>query len=143
MQANHPESKRSTIGNIVLPAHGLGGRLDRKTTEVLRRALLDQKRSLLRRRREALDEEEQLLAEREPDWEDLAATQTSAALLEGLRETERAEIAHIQAALDRIAHGTYGTCVGCHRTIDKRRLHALPDASRCGPCEGTGRVATS
>jgi RNA polymerase-binding transcription factor DksA len=143
MQANHRESKLNTFIDSVAATHNIGGRLDKKTTEVLRRALLDQKRSLLRRRREALDEEAQLLAEREPDWEDLAATQTSAALLEGLRETERAEIAHIQAALDRIAHGTYGTCVGCHRAIDKRRLQALPDASRCGPCAGAGRVATS
>jgi RNA polymerase-binding protein DksA len=143
METNHREPKRNTPGDGVAAAHYRGGRLDRKTTEVLRRALLDQKRSLLRRQREALDEEEQLLAEREPDWEDLATTQTAADLLEGLRETERTEIARIQAALDRIAHGTYGTCVSCCRPIDRKRLHALPDAHQCGPCAGTCRVAMS
>ncbi len=142
MQTRHEES-RTTLGDVLAAASERGRHIDKKGTEVLRRALLDQKRSLLRRHREALDEEKELLAEREPDWEDLATTQTAAALLEDLRETERGEIASIQAALDRIAHGTYGTCVACQRPIDKRRLHALPDAHRCGPCAGSGPPATS
>jgi RNA polymerase-binding transcription factor DksA len=118
-------------------------RLDKKTTEALRRVLLVRKESLLRRQREALADEEQLLAEREPDWEDLAATRTAAALLEGLSETEVTAIVRIQSALDRIANGTYGTCVACHRPIDKKRLRAVPDANRCGACAGTARIHTS
>src|ERR1019366_5773748 len=139
MHPRRSESKRNTFGEIRAAEHDLGGHLRRKTTEVLRRTLLDQKRSLLHRRRQALAEEEQLLAEREPDWKDLSATQTIAALLEDLRETERTEIASIQGALDRIAHGTYGMCVDCHRPIGQRRLHALPDAHQCGLCAGTSQ----
>jgi RNA polymerase-binding transcription factor DksA len=143
MQIKTGASNENTLGNIVAAVFDLDSHLDKKTTEVLRRSLLDHKRSLLRRRREALAEEEQLLAEREPDWEDLAATQTAAALLEDLRETERIEITRIQTALDRIAKGTYGTCVSCHRPIDPKRLRAVPDAYRCGVCAGTGPAGTA
>jgi RNA polymerase-binding protein DksA len=143
MQTRHLESKRNMTGDLVPSAYEISGRLGRKTTEGFRRGLFEQKRSLLRRRREALAAEEQLLAEREPDWDDLAATQTAAALLEGLRETERTEIARIQAALDRIAQGTYGRCSVCGRPIDKKRLRAQPDASQCGHCAGAGQGAIS
>ena len=64
MDTNHREPKRSTPGDSVAAERSRGGRLDRKSTEILRRTLLDQKRSLLRRQREALDEEEQLLEHR-------------------------------------------------------------------------------
>jgi RNA polymerase-binding transcription factor DksA len=121
----------------------IASHLDEKTIEALRSVLLDRKRSLLRRRRGALADEELLLAEREPDWEDLAVTQTAAALLEGLSETEGTALMRIQAALDRIARGTYGTCVACHGPIDKKRLRAVPDTDRCGACAGTGRTASS
>ncbi len=117
--------------------------LDKKTTEALRNALVERRRSLLRRRRGALADEEQLLAEREPDWEDLAVTQTAAALLEGLSEAEGTAVTRIQAALDRIAQGTYGTCVACHGPIDRKRLRAVPDTYCCGTCAGTGRTAMS
>ncbi len=74
MQTRHEES-RTTLGDVLAAASERGRHIDKKGTEVLRRALLDQKRSLLRRHREALDEEKELLAEREPDWEDPATTQ--------------------------------------------------------------------
>ena len=143
MQPRQSESKRNAFGEINDAEQDLGGHLKRKTTDILRRALLDQKRSLLRRQRKMLAEEDQLLAEREPGWEDLSATQTASALLENLRETEQAEIASIQAAIDRIAHRTYGICVDCHRPIGQRRLHVLPDAHQCGLCAGTSPAITS
>lgn len=121
------------------PVRSMTGHLDERTTRALRRVLLARKRSLLRRRRGALAEEQQLLAEREPDWEDLAATQTAAALLEDLSEAEGTALMRTQAALDRIAQGTYGTCVACHGPIDKKRLRAVPDTYRCGACAGSGR----
>jgi RNA polymerase-binding transcription factor DksA len=121
------------------PESAMTSRLDKRTTEALRHVLRDRKRSLLRRRRGALADEKQLLAEREPDWEDLAATQTAAGVLEDLSESERIAIIRVDAALERIAKGTYGACVVCHGPIDKRRLRAVPDAYRCGDCAGAGR----
>ena len=40
----------------------------------------------------------------------------------------------IQAALERIEQGTYGSCESCGEEIDKSRLLAVPEATRCVSC---------
>lgn len=102
--------------------------------EQFRRRLLHKRLSLLNRRRHAQLAEQELLAEREPDWEDAAALETAASLLEGLSESERLALARVQASLDRMADGSYGECTICHCPIDEDRLRALPDADRCAAC---------
>jgi len=46
-----------------------------------------------------------------------------------------AEIRAIDAALLRIAQGSYGVCTDCGGTIDTRRLQAAPAAQRCLTCQ--------
>ncbi|MEZ5572905.1 MAG: TraR/DksA family transcriptional regulator [Halioglobus sp.] len=43
-------------------------------------------------------------------------------------------IAIIQAALERIENGTYGTCEECGEPIGDARLGAIPEATRCVNC---------
>lgn len=102
--------------------------------DAFRQKLLDRRRSLLQRRQRALADEMDLLAEREPDWEDLAALRAAAATLEIVSESERRALARIQASLARIDRGTYGNCVVCGELIDEDRLRAVPEADRCGGC---------
>jgi DnaK suppressor protein len=45
------------------------------------------------------------------------------------------EIRDIERALQRIALGTYGVCVGCGQPIERERLEAYPTASRCAICQ--------
>jgi RNA polymerase-binding transcription factor DksA len=158
-------SKRRTLGDVVAPAYahlsaaapdaaGLAGELprqqraktghlDQRTMAALRHMLVDRKRSLLRRRRGVLADEEHLFADRAADLEDLAATQTAAVLLEGLSKTEAAAIARIDAALERMAKGRYGTCVACQAPIDQKRLRAVPDTCTCSVCAGAGQAHPS
>lgn len=49
------------------------------------------------------------------------------------RMLERARA--LEAALERIATGVYGVCVGCGEPIARRRLAVLPEAARCTPCQ--------
>lgn len=44
----------------------------------------------------------------------------------------------VEAALARIADGTYGFCVKCGKEIARSRLDALPHAACCAACAGTG-----
>ena len=44
-------------------------------------------------------------------------------------------ISEIDAALQRIEDGTYGTCVNCGREIPRERLEANPWASLCIDCK--------
>ena len=41
----------------------------------------------------------------------------------------------IQAALARLAEGTYGVCERCGEPINPARLEVLPTARRCVPCQ--------
>ena len=41
----------------------------------------------------------------------------------------------VDAALKRLAAGTYGHCESCGNPIDRARLEALPYASRCVKCQ--------
>lgn len=48
---------------------------------------------------------------------------------------ESVELAAIDAALDRIREGCYGTCEGCEKSIPAARLQAVPYAIFCIKCQ--------
>ena len=41
----------------------------------------------------------------------------------------------IDAALARIANGTYGACIDCGEPIPPQRLDRRPESARCVPCQ--------
>ncbi|MCM3920686.1 TraR/DksA C4-type zinc finger protein [Frankia sp. AiPs1] len=43
-------------------------------------------------------------------------------------------LAEVDAALGRLAAGTYGVCETCGRTVGEQRLAARPSARTCLPC---------
>ena len=45
------------------------------------------------------------------------------------------EVRDIEAALQRIAAGTYASCIRCEQPIDRGRLEAHPTAKRCLACQ--------
>jgi DnaK suppressor protein len=48
----------------------------------------------------------------------------------------RSELSEIEAALRRIARGTYGSCERCGGAIGRDRLRALPEVRFCIRCSG-------
>ncbi len=52
-----------------------------------------------------------------------------------MNEHETAELGDIDAALERIQAGTYGTCTDCGAVIAPARLNAYPTAKRCIDCQ--------
>ena len=55
----------------------------------------------------------------------------------GLAEIDRDldELRAIDAALVRVADGSYGVCEACDKPIDLRRLNLTPQALRCIDCQ--------
>ncbi len=51
-----------------------------------------------------------------------------------LLATVRRTLAELEAASDRVAAGTYGTCESCGRPIAPARLEARPEARTCIAC---------
>lgn len=89
-------------------------------------------RDHLLRRRQTLRRGAAEAREIEPDacWTDYEAAP------EPLSESVRRELAEIDAALDRIAEGRYGTCLSCGGPMGLQRLRAIPEARYCIGCSG-------
>lgn len=104
----------------------------RKILEARRDALLD-----VRERNVAGEDE--LLAEREPDVLDRGSETAAARVLGILAESERLEVERIDAALARLAAGSYGVCVRCGEPIHLERLEAVPEALFCVECGDAAR----
>jgi RNA polymerase-binding protein DksA len=52
-----------------------------------------------------------------------------------LRDRAEQQLALVDDALERLAAGTFGTCIRCGRPIAADRLEALPWAPRCIDCQ--------
>jgi RNA polymerase-binding transcription factor DksA len=53
----------------------------------------------------------------------------------GLVDTLKGQLDAVDAALGRIANGTYGTCASCGKPIDPVRLEARPESIYCVDCK--------
>jgi DnaK suppressor protein len=56
---------------------------------------------------------------------------------EGMEQDLQASLDEVDAALQRLVAGTYGTCVDCGQPIPDQRLTALPASARCIECQST------
>jgi DnaK suppressor protein len=57
--------------------------------------------------------------------------------------TERGILDEINAALERIADGTFGRCTACGSVISEERLSALPYAPTCVRCARSGTKSSA
>ncbi|MSO47404.1 MAG: TraR/DksA family transcriptional regulator [Thermoleophilia bacterium] len=54
---------------------------------------------------------------------------------EGIADDLQVSLDEVDAALARIAVGTYGVCTDCGEGIPEKRLTALPASARCIECQ--------
>ena len=66
--------------------------------------------------------------EHDPEGQTIAYERSQ---LAALTDRTREHLAEVDAALARVADGTYGVCVVCGRPIDPARLEARPTATTC------------
>jgi len=69
-----------------------------------------------------------------PDAEERATEREGDEVLEDLGLAGLEELRAIEAALARIADGSYGDCVKCGKAIAPARLELLPHAPLCANC---------
>jgi DnaK suppressor protein len=105
--------------------------------EILKSRLLDRRQLILEASQRAAAEIDQLRsAERDAEVEDASQGEQLQYDLSQLGEVEQREVAQIDAALQRLEAGKYGTCRDCGEEIDPGRLEALPFALDCADCAG-------
>lgn len=99
-----------------------------------RKRLLDRRKAIESLIAEIGREEQQLQNRPHPDVLDHAAHRSPIEVLESIRVAQRNELIELDAALDRIEKGTYGTCQTCGGAIGRQRLRAIPEARFCIEC---------
>lgn len=97
-----------------------------------RKAQLEARRAELTRRVDAIEDELENPVSEEP--EEQAIDMEDDEVREDLGEAAVREIRMIDAALDRIANGSYGTCTNCGNPIAAARLDAIPATPLCAEC---------
>lgn len=70
-----------------------------------------------------------------PDVEERSVERQGDEVLQAMGGAGVAELRGIDAALDRIAQGRYGTCTRCGKPIAEARLEAVPHAALCQECQ--------
>jgi len=102
----------------------------RKRLEEIRDQL-DKSISVLHR----VQQPEEWTAEYPQDPADAGANLSETERSEAILAAARSQRGDVLAALDRIEHGTYGTCVDCGAKVPEGRLEAKPEAARCVACQ--------
>jgi len=69
------------------------------------------------------------------DLADKASNAYTKEFLYSLSNTDRGVLQMVDDALIRIANGTFGVCVECGDSLNKKRLEAVPWASHCLSCQ--------
>jgi len=80
------------------------------------------------------DIEEDLRSPLNPDFAEQATEEEGSEVLKGLETNALHEAEQIQAALERMAAGSYGECIKCGDNISPARLEAIPFATTCIKC---------
>lgn len=108
--------------------------MDQARLQAYRQRLLDQQQLIVKRIYN-LEEDLQGTSTPEIAYDDRSLLEAPEEVFEQLDEQSRREAEDIQAALERIEQGTFGSCEACGEPIGQARLDALPTARRCVPCQ--------
>jgi DnaK suppressor protein len=108
--------------------------VDRARYRLLRRLLEERRREIqesLRSLREAVPAAADLVRDAEEQRLDGLFRDLDFALV----QMKAASVAALDAAIERLEEGTYGTCADCGAEISPARLEAVPFAVRCVACQ--------
>lgn len=108
--------------------------MNKQTRDSLERKLRQQRKEILKEVADADEALEFLAEDRESELEERAQEDRLAKLLAALDLRGRRAVEEIDAALQRISDGGYGTCLTCRKSIPVARLRALPATRCCVDC---------
>lgn len=108
--------------------------MDETERETLVQTLHRQREELLRDVAETEAELRLIAGDREAEVEERAQQERMTRLLARLDDRQIHAFQEIEAALQRVADATYGTCENCGQAIAIGRLWALPATRVCADC---------
>lgn len=108
--------------------------MDRKSRESFAAELRRRRDELWKEVSDAEHDLSDLAENQDPEFEERAREETDAQVLDRLDNRGKHEIEEIDAALLRIADGSYGACIECGEKIAVERLRAVPETELCVEC---------
>lgn len=109
--------------------------MDKKRVEKFKKQLLARREELLRSIAQIQEEGKVAQQQYGPDEGDRANSSLDKELLFHQTSQARGLLGSIDAALGRIADGTFGECMVCGEEIGAKRLEALPWTRYCISCQ--------
>jgi DnaK suppressor protein len=109
--------------------------LNAELLEAMKEELLQKKAALTRSVTRELEEVSQREGHHLADMADAGGDANEEDRNFRLLEMSGAELEQVEAALEGIETGTYGTCSACQEAIGIERLKALPFATKCINCK--------
>ena len=110
-----------------------------RAIDSFRRSLAEQRAQLVIESRtklaEAKDERIGIDETSSVDVGDRAFLEQASELDLAMAERDIQELREVDAAMERLANGTYGACGDCVAPIVQARLQAFPSAYRCNACQ--------
>ncbi len=100
----------------------------------LKNLLLQRREEIFRRVQNLQSGMREVSQEPQPEIVEKGQQQEFIESYEPIDEQELAEVREIDAAINRIADGTYGICENCGSQIPAKRLYALPWTRLCLDC---------
>ena len=109
--------------------------LTKKDFKKFQGLLDDKKASVLKRAQQTLKRDMALDPNDLPDEMDLASSEYLQSFEFRLRGREKAHLAKLNLALNKLKTGSYGLCENCEEYISKKRLEARPETGLCIRCK--------
>ncbi|HEY0796573.1 MAG TPA: TraR/DksA family transcriptional regulator [Acidisarcina sp.] len=97
--------------------------------------LIEQKKQLEQAMASTVEQGREAAAEDTQDAVDLAVLSYQKEMLFSQGSHGHAMLSRVNAALQRVADGTFGECVNCEKVIGPARLEALPWTPYCIDCQ--------
>ena len=105
-----------------------------KELEFFKEQLIDAKENILQNVNLASKELNELQTQENNDDMDFASMRSDAMIEQAISDQQKAELADIEYALERIENGNYDVCEMCSESIGISRLKAKPYAKLCMTC---------
>ena len=109
--------------------------MNKKDSKKYEKVLLEKKKQIITELLRDNEDYSGLSDESMGDLVDQAYKMAEKDLIFGMSQNEKATLEMIDAALERIAAGTFGVCVGCNNEIETKRLEIMPYAIKCIKCK--------
>ena len=108
--------------------------MDQKTRNRLKKILLEERQRVLNMATSKTLDDIQISTDDLADETDQAVSELNQNLNLSLRDRERTLLISLNAALQRIEDGTFGTCESCEDEIELKRLEVRPMTTLCFTC---------